>query len=101
LKEVGPIDVETGSAKEVALPVEAGSDRGLGFVAFLRDDKSGHVLAVAQQTLQTNVESRFWVTAVYLSIQQTTFINTMSIDIGGRVALQPKPTGSGGVPFPR
>ena len=51
LREVGAIDLEAGSAKEITLPVEAGNDRGLRFVAFIPDAKSGHILAVAQQKL--------------------------------------------------
>jgi hypothetical protein len=51
MKEVGTIDMETSWAKEITLPVEEGTDRGLRFVAFIQDAKSGHVLAVAQQKL--------------------------------------------------
>ena len=51
LKQVGAIDLERGSAKEITLPVEAGNDRPMRLITFIQDVKSGHVLAVAQQNL--------------------------------------------------
>jgi hypothetical protein len=52
LKQVGTIDLDSGSTKEIALPVQPGSvASGLRLVAFIQDPKSGHVLGVAEQRL--------------------------------------------------
>jgi hypothetical protein len=51
LKQVGPIDFDGASAKEIVLPVQQGSGNGLRFVVFVQDPKSGHVLGVAEQKL--------------------------------------------------
>jgi hypothetical protein len=51
LKQVGAIDFNAASTKEIALPVQPGSGNGLRVVAFIQDPKSGHVLGVAEQKL--------------------------------------------------
>ena len=49
LRQVGMIDLDAASAKEITLPVQGGSGSGLRLVAFIQDAKTGHVVAVAQQ----------------------------------------------------
>ena len=49
LRQVGMIDLDAASAKEITLPVQVGSGSGLRLVAFIQDAKTGHVVAVAQQ----------------------------------------------------
>jgi hypothetical protein len=52
LKQVGTIDLDSASMKEITLPVQPGSvAAGSRLVAFVQDPKSGHVLGVAQQKL--------------------------------------------------
>ena len=52
LKQVGAIDLDTASAKDVTLTIQRGAgETGLRFVAFVQDPKSGHVLGVAAQKL--------------------------------------------------
>jgi hypothetical protein len=51
LKQIGPIDFDGASAKEIALPVQQGPGSGLRLVAFIQDPRSGHVLGVAEQKL--------------------------------------------------
>jgi hypothetical protein len=52
LKQVGTIDLNDGSTKEITLPVQPGSGAsGSRIVAFIQDPKSGHVLGVAEQKL--------------------------------------------------
>jgi hypothetical protein len=52
LKQVGTIDLSSGSAKEVVLTVQAGAGAsGSRVVAFLQDSKTGHILGVAAQKL--------------------------------------------------
>jgi hypothetical protein len=51
LKQAGPVDFEAASAKEITLPVQAGSGNGLRLVVFIQDPKSGHVLGVTEQKL--------------------------------------------------
>jgi hypothetical protein len=51
LKEVGVIDLDAPPAKDIALPLQAGSEEALRLLAFVQDAKSGHVLAVTQQKL--------------------------------------------------
>jgi hypothetical protein len=51
LKEVGAIDFNAASTKEIALPVQSGSGNGLRVIAFIQDPKSGYVLGVAEQKL--------------------------------------------------
>ena len=51
LRQVGTIDFNSASTKEIALPVQSGSGSGLRVVAFIQDPKSGHVLGVAEQKL--------------------------------------------------
>jgi hypothetical protein len=50
LKQVGTIDLDSATAKDVTLSVPSGRN-GSRLVAFLQDPKSGHVLAVAVQKL--------------------------------------------------
>jgi hypothetical protein len=50
LKQVGAVDLERASAKDVTLSVPPGAS-GSRFIAFLQDPKSGHVLGVAAQRL--------------------------------------------------
>ena len=50
LKRVGTIDLDSDTAKDVALSVRSGAN-GSRLVAFVQDPKSGHVLAVALQKL--------------------------------------------------
>jgi hypothetical protein len=50
LKQVGPVDLDRASAKDVTISVPPGAS-GSRFVAFLQDPKSGHVLGVAAQRL--------------------------------------------------
>ena len=51
LKEVGAIDFNVASSKEIALPIQSGSGNGLRVIAFIQDPKSGYVLGVAEQKL--------------------------------------------------
>ncbi len=52
LRQVGPVDLDTASAKDVTLTIQPGAGvTGLRFVAFVQDTKSGHVLGVAAQKL--------------------------------------------------
>jgi hypothetical protein len=52
LKQVGEIDLNNMSSKDVTLPVAAGAGAsGLRLVAFLQDPRSGHVLGVAAQKI--------------------------------------------------
>ena len=51
LRQVGMIDLDAASAKEIALPVQGGSGSGLRLVAFIQDAKTGHVVAAVQQKL--------------------------------------------------
>ena len=51
LKQVGAINFNAASTKEIALPVQSGSGNGLRVVAFIQDPKSGRVLGVAEQKL--------------------------------------------------
>lgn len=52
LKQVGTIDLDAASVKEIALPVQPGSAAGGSrLVAFIQDPKSGHVLGVTEQKL--------------------------------------------------
>jgi hypothetical protein len=46
LKQVGAIDLDSATAKDVTLSVSSGAN-GSRLVAFVQDPKSGHVLAVA------------------------------------------------------
>jgi hypothetical protein len=49
---MGTVDLDTGSAKEVAVSLESGAGlSGLRLVAFVQDSKTGHVLGVAEQKL--------------------------------------------------
>ena len=50
LKQVGTIDLDSDTARDVALSVRPGAN-GSRLVAFVQDPKSGHVLAVAVQKL--------------------------------------------------
>ena len=50
LKQVGTIDLDSDTAKDVTLSVQSGAN-GSRLVAFVQDPKSGHVLAVALQKL--------------------------------------------------
>jgi len=50
LKQVGTIDLDSDTAKDVTLLVQSGAN-GSRLVAFVQDPKSGHVLAVALQKL--------------------------------------------------
>jgi hypothetical protein len=50
LKQVGIIDLDSDTAKDVVLSVQSGAT-GSRLVAFVQDPKSGHVLAVALQKL--------------------------------------------------
>jgi hypothetical protein len=50
LKQVGAIDLDSGSSKDVTLWVQSGAT-GSRLVAFVQDPRSGHVLAVAAQRL--------------------------------------------------
>lgn len=50
LKQVGAIDLDSATAKDVTLSVSSGAN-GSRLVAFVQDPKSGHVLAVAVQKL--------------------------------------------------
>ncbi len=50
LKQVGTIDLDSASAKEVTLTVQPGAN-GSRLIAFLQDPRSGHVLGVAAQKL--------------------------------------------------
>jgi len=50
LKQVGAIDLDSATAKDVTLSVPSGTN-GSRLVAFIQDPKSGHVLAVAAQKL--------------------------------------------------
>ena len=50
LKQVGTIDLDRDTAKDVTLSVQSGAN-GSRLVAFVQDPKSGHVLAVAVQKL--------------------------------------------------
>jgi hypothetical protein len=52
LKQVGPVDFDAASTKEITLPVQAGSGNGLRLVVFIQDPKSGHVLGVTEQKLE-------------------------------------------------
>jgi hypothetical protein len=49
-KQVGTIELESASAKDVSLSVQPGAN-GSRLVAFIQDPKSGHVLGVAVQKL--------------------------------------------------
>jgi hypothetical protein len=51
LKQVGQVDFDVASAKEVVVPVQPGSGNGLRVVAFIQDPKSGRVLGVVEQKL--------------------------------------------------
>ena len=51
LKQIGAIDFNAASTKEIVLPVQSGSGNELRFVAFIQDPKSGHVLGVAEHKL--------------------------------------------------
>jgi hypothetical protein len=51
LRQVGMIDLDAASAKEIALPVQGGSGSGLRLVAFIQDARTGRVVAVAEQKL--------------------------------------------------
>jgi hypothetical protein len=51
LKEVGAIDFSAASTKEIAVPVQFGSENGLRVIAFVQDPKSGYVLGVAKHKL--------------------------------------------------
>lgn len=52
LKEVGKIDLDNVSTRDVTLPVLPGAgSNGLRLVAFIQDARSGHVLGVAVQKL--------------------------------------------------
>jgi hypothetical protein len=52
LKQVGVIELDGASAKDVSLTIQRGADvTGMRFVAFVQDTKSGHVLGVAAQKL--------------------------------------------------
>jgi hypothetical protein len=51
LKQLGPVDFDAAFAKEITLPVQAGSGNGLRIVVFIQDPKSGHVLGVTEQKL--------------------------------------------------
>jgi len=52
LKQMGTVDLDTGSAKEVAVSLESGAGlSGLRLVAFVQDSKTGHVLGVAEEKL--------------------------------------------------
>jgi hypothetical protein len=48
LKQVGTIDLDSPSAKEITFPIQSGAN-GSRLVAFIQDPKSGHVLGVAVQ----------------------------------------------------
>jgi hypothetical protein len=48
LQQVGSIDLDNASARDVTLPVQPGAS-GSRLVAFVQDPRSGHVLAVAAQ----------------------------------------------------
>src|SRR5260370_9725892 len=48
LKQVGTIDLDTASAKEVTLTVQPGANVSR-LIAFLQDPRSGHVLGVTAQ----------------------------------------------------
>jgi hypothetical protein len=50
LKQVGAIDLDNATAKDVTISVQSGA-QGSRLVAFVQDPKSGHVLAVAAQKL--------------------------------------------------
>ena len=50
LKQIGAIDLDSATAKDVTLSVSSGAN-GSRLVAFVQDPKSGHVLAVAVQKL--------------------------------------------------
>ena len=52
LRQVGAVDLDTASAKDVTLTLQRGAGvTGLRFVAFVQDTRSGHVLGVAAQKL--------------------------------------------------
>jgi len=51
LKQVGTIDLDSASAKEVTLTVQPAGANGSRLIAFLQDPRSGHVLGVAAQKL--------------------------------------------------
>jgi hypothetical protein len=52
LKQVGTVDLDSASSKEIALPVRPESAAsGSRLVVFLQDPKSGHVLGVTEQKL--------------------------------------------------
>jgi hypothetical protein len=52
LKQVGMIDLDSASAKEITIPVQQASGAsGLRIVAFVQDPRSGYVLAVTHQKL--------------------------------------------------
>jgi|SRR5579871_6098877 len=51
LKQIGPIDFNSVSTREVTLPVQAGSGNELRLVVFVQDPRSGHVLGVTEQKL--------------------------------------------------
>src|SRR6202167_6004330 len=50
LKQLGTIELDSASAKDVTLSVQPGAN-GSRIVAFVQDPKSGHVLGVAEQKL--------------------------------------------------
>jgi hypothetical protein len=50
LKQLGTVDLDRASAKDVSFPVEPGAS-GSRIVAFIQDPKSGHVLGVAVKKL--------------------------------------------------
>jgi len=52
LKQMGTVDLDTGSAKVATVSLEPGAGlSGLRLVAFVQDSKTGHVLGVAEQNL--------------------------------------------------
>jgi hypothetical protein len=52
LRQVGTIDLDSSSVKDVTLPIQPGSgENGSRLVAFIQDARSGHVLGVASQKL--------------------------------------------------
>jgi hypothetical protein len=52
LKQVGVIELDGASTKNVSLTIRRGADlTGLRFVAFVQDSRSGHVLGVAAQKI--------------------------------------------------
>jgi hypothetical protein len=50
LKQVGTVDLNSASTKEIALPIQSVAS-GSRIVAFIQDPKSGHVLGVAEQKI--------------------------------------------------